>query len=262
MGSAASNLKAVDAKLLETSISAVGAIVSRPNEKGRTVNVDVTIADGRVQDVLRLAVRGSKPVMWSVVEKTALAEAEVEYEDYVSDQVWVKFPLRRPAAASHPELAAASILIWTTTPWTIPGNRALAYGKDIAYGLVEVAAVGEGSKARAGEKMVLAKDLVGAVAETGKFTAKVVADVSADDLEGLIAAHPLRGQGYDFDVRLLEGSFVTADAGTGFVHIAPGHGADDYELGIANGVEVPDTVADIIKDKCLFDYPCEVPSMK
>jgi isoleucyl-tRNA synthetase len=126
----------------------------------------------------------------------------------------------------------------------MPGNRALAYGKDIAYALVEVTAVGEGSLAVVGEKMVLAKELVGAVAETAKFTAKVVADVASEDLEGLIAAHPLRGKGYEFDVRLLPGDFVTADAGTGFVHIAPGHGADDYELGIANGVEVPDTVAE------------------
>src|SRR5262249_50046078 len=120
----------------------------------------------------------------------------------------------------------------------------LAFGKDIAYVMVEVAAVGEGSKAKVGEKMVLAKDLVGAVAEAAKFTPKVVAELSTDDLEGLVAAHPLRGQGYDFDVRLLEGAFVTADAGSGFVHIAPGHGADDYELGIANAVEVPDTVAE------------------
>src|SRR4030095_4707113 len=87
-------------------------------------------------------------------------------------------------------------------------------------------------------------ELVGAVAEAAKFTPKVLSELSTEDLEGLVAAHPLRGQGYDFDVRLLEGAFVTADAGTGFVHIAPGHGADDYELGIANGVEVPDTVAE------------------
>ena len=104
--------------------------------------------------------------------------------------------------------------------------------------------MGEGSLAVVGEKMVLAKELVGAVGEAAKFTAKVLADVAAGDLEGLIAAHPLRGKGYEFEVRLLPGDFVTADAGTGFVHIAPGHGADDYELGIANGVEVPDTVAE------------------
>ena len=90
--------------------------------------------------------------------------------------------------------------------------------------------------------MVLA-ELLGAVAEAAKFTPKVLGDVAAADFEGLIAAHPLRGQGYEFDVPVLPGGFVTADTGTGFVHIAPGHGEDDFELGVANGVEVPDTVA-------------------
>jgi isoleucyl-tRNA synthetase len=185
--------------------------------------------------------KGSKAVLWSVVEKTALAEAEIEYHDHTSDTVHVRFPVLKSKGG---KLDGAAVVIWTTTPWTMPGNRALAYGKDIAYALVEVTATGEGSLAVVGEKMVLARELVGAVAEAAKFTARVVADVTAEDLEGLIAAHPLRGKGYEFEVRLLEGSFVTADAGTGFVHIAPGHGADDYELGIANGVEVPDTVAE------------------
>jgi len=185
--------------------------------------------------------KGSKAVLWSVVEKTALAEAEIEYHDHVSDTIHVAFPVLKSAGG---KLDGSSVVIWTTTPWTMPGNRALAYGPEIAYALVEVEAVAEGGKARVGDRFVLAKELVGATAEAGKFTAKVLADVAAADLEGLIAAHPLRGQGYDFDVRLLAGDFVTADAGTGFVHIAPGHGADDYELGVANGVEVPDTVAE------------------
>ncbi|HYF55148.1 MAG TPA: isoleucine--tRNA ligase, partial [Salinarimonas sp.] len=185
--------------------------------------------------------RGSRPVMWSVVEKTALAEAEIEYHDHTSDTVHVRFPV---LTSKGGKLDGASIVIWTTTPWTMPGNRALAFGPDIAYALVEVVEAGEGSRAKAGEKMVLAKELVDAVAEAAKFTPKVLGDVAPEDFDGLVAAHPLRGQGYDFDVRLLPGSFVTADAGTGFVHIAPGHGADDYELGVANGVEVPDTVAE------------------
>ena len=185
--------------------------------------------------------KGSKAVLWSVVEKTALAEAEIEYHDHVSDTIHVAFPVLKSAGG---RLDGSSVMIWTTTPWTIPGNRALAYGPEIAYALVEVEAVAEGSKARVGDKYVLAKELVAATAEVAKFTAKVLADVAAADLEGLVAAHPFRGQGYDFDVRLLAGDFVTADAGTGFVHIAPGHGADDYELGVANGVEVPDTVAE------------------
>jgi len=185
--------------------------------------------------------KGSKAVLWSVVEKTALAEAEIEYHDHVSDTVHVRFPVVTSAGG---KLDGASIVIWTTTPWTIPGNRALAYGPEIAYALIEVETVGEGGSAVVGEKMVVAKELLPQVSEAGKFTAKVLAEANAADLEGLIAAHPLRGQGYDFDVRMLAGDFVTADAGTGFVHIAPGHGADDYELGAANGVEVPDTVAE------------------
>jgi isoleucyl-tRNA synthetase len=185
--------------------------------------------------------KGSKAVLWSVVEKTALAEAEIEYHDHTSDTIHVRFPV---VTSRGGKLDGAAIVIWTTTPWTMPGNRALAYGRDIAYALVEVAAVAEGSKARVGERLVLARDLVEAIAAETKFTPKIVAEVSADDLEGLIAAHPFRGQGFEFDVRLLPGDFVTADAGTGFVHIAPGHGADDYELGVANGVEVPDTVAE------------------
>ncbi len=185
--------------------------------------------------------KGSKAVLWSVVEKTALAEAEIEYHDHTSDTIHARFPVLRSKGGG---LDGASIVIWTTTPWTIPGNRALAFGPSIAYALVEVAALGEGSRAKVGEKLVLAKELVGAVAEAAKFTPRLLRDVDVAEFDGLIATHPLRGQGYDFDVRLLPGSFVTADAGSGFVHIAPGHGADDYELGVAHGVEVPDTVAE------------------
>jgi isoleucyl-tRNA synthetase len=185
--------------------------------------------------------KGSKAVLWSVVEKTALAEAEIEYHDHVSDTIHVRFPVVKSKGG---KLDGASVVIWTTTPWTIPGNRALAYGPEIAYALIEVAAMADDSKCKVGDKYIVAKELVGAFADAAKFTPKLLADVSAEDLEGLVAAHPLRGQGYEFDVRAFPGAFVTADAGTGFVHIAPGHGADDYELGVANGVEVPDTVAE------------------
>ncbi len=185
--------------------------------------------------------KGSKAVLWSVVEKTALAEAEIEYHDHTSDTVHVRFPV---LTSKGGKLDGASVVIWTTTPWTMPGNRALAFGPEIAYALVEVTEAGEGSLARVGEKMVLAKDLVEAVSAEAKFTGKIVADLAAGDLDGLVAAHPLRGKGYEFDVRLFPAAFVTADAGTGFVHIAPGHGADDFDLGMANGVEVPDTVAE------------------
>src|SRR5450755_1368717 len=104
--------------------------------------------------------RGSKPVMWSVVEKTALAEAEVEYEDYTSDTVWVKFPVKlesSPNSGKHEKnLLGASVVIWTTTPWTIPGNRAVSYSPKIKYGLYEVTAAPDGNWARRGDLYILA----------------------------------------------------------------------------------------------------------
>src|SRR5215472_12677641 len=128
--------------------------------------------------------KGSKAVLWSVVEKTALAEAEIEYHDHTSDTVHVRFPVLK---SKDGKLDGSAIVIWTTTPWTIPGNRALAYGSDIAYALVEVAGLEEGSRAKVGEKMVLAKELVGIVAAETKSTLKIVSDLATEDLEGLVA---------------------------------------------------------------------------
>ena len=187
--------------------------------------------------------KGSRPVLWSVVEKTALADAEVEYHDHTSTTIWVRFPVLK---AADPLLEGASVVIWTTTPWTIPGNRAIGYGEEIAYGVFQVDAVAEGSAAQVGEKMVLAKDL----AEQVKADAKIEAWSelgSVDDLAGTVCGHPWHGfapaeGGYDFDVPLLPGDFVTTEQGTGFVHIAPGHGADDWALGRQHGIEIPQTV--------------------
>jgi isoleucyl-tRNA synthetase len=185
--------------------------------------------------------RGAKPVMWSVVEQTALAEAEIEYHEHSSTTVWARFPV---AEASHPALAGAAILIWTTTPWTLPGNRAIAYGADFDYVVVEVTETGEGSLARPGERFVVAEPLVAVTAEIAGITGHLrPAKLKGRDLAGTICRHPLHGQGYDFAVPLLPGAFVTVDQGTGFVHIAPGHGTDDYELGRDHGIEVPQTVA-------------------
>lgn len=175
--------------------------------------------------------RGSKPVMWSVVEKTALAEAEVEYEEHTSDTVFAAFPI-----VSAGDLANASVVIWTTTPWTIPGNRAISFHNKIAYGLYRVTAAPEGNWAKTGATYVLAKNLAEGVFKSAKVDAfELVRDVSASELEGATAAHPLRGQGYDFDVPLLDGDHVTDDAGTGFVHTAPGHGREDFDIWMANG---------------------------
>jgi len=182
--------------------------------------------------------KGAKSVMWSVVEKTSLAEAEVEYHDHTSTTIWVRFPV---IASDDPALDGASIVIWTTTPWTMPGNRALAYGPKIAYGVYQVDAVADGAYAKAGERLVLADDLADAVKAAAKIAAwRRVASVTRP--EGTVCRHPWRGQGYDFDVPLLAGDFVTTEQGTGFVHVAPGHGADDFDLGARHGIEVPDTV--------------------
>jgi isoleucyl-tRNA synthetase len=178
-----------------------------------------------------LLYRGSKPVMWSVVEKTALAEAEVEYEDYTSDQVWVKFPIKSMATGNvDPSyFLSCSIVIWTTTPWTIPGNRAISYSPKIKYGVYEVLDAPEGNWSAKGDKLVLADSLAGEVFKAARVAGyRRVAEFPANAY--IICSHPLRGKGYDFDVPLLEGGHVTDDAGTGFVHTAPGHGREDFEI--------------------------------
>ncbi|MFB2595624.1 isoleucine--tRNA ligase [Paracoccus sp. p4-l81] len=179
--------------------------------------------------------QGSKPVMWSPVEKTALAEAEVEYHDHTSHMIWVRF---RPQSG----LDGASVVIWTTTPWTIPQNRAVAFGPTINYGLYRVDNVAENALAKAGELLLLADKLVDGVMQAAKvegFTR--LRDVPADELSGITLSHPYRGIDggngeWDFDVPLLPGDHVTDDAGTGFVHTAPSHGDDDYQLALKFGI--------------------------
>jgi len=199
-----------------------------------------------------LLYRGSKPVMWSVAERTALAEAEVEYHDYQSDMIWVKFPLRAPhvtrLASDRPnasevlnQIADASIVIWTTTPWTIPGNRAISFSSRVSYGVYEVTAAPEGNWAKVGEKYILADKLVEEVMKSAKVESySRLLTMEADDLAVSLCSHPLRGVGggYTFDVPLLDGDHVTDDTGTGFVHTAPGHGTDDYIIWTAKQVEL------------------------
>jgi isoleucyl-tRNA synthetase len=209
--------------------------------------------------------RGSKPVMWSVVEKTSLAEAEIEYQDYQSDMVWVAFPVKKVSATgvrfrrldppltdsgeldtsadghavdeleaefrkNLDELANASIVIWTTTPWTLPGNRAISYSRKISYGLYEVAANERDFGPKIGARYIIADKLAEAVAGQARITLERKADVTADMLASVTCAHPLAALGYAFDVPLLDGDHVTDDAGTGFVHTAPGHGREDFDI--------------------------------
>src|SRR5690606_24088511 len=183
------------------------------------------------------------------VEKTALAEAEVEYHEVTSHTIFVKFPavgFRKDEniapITAYPHYQG-SVVIWTTTPWTIPGNRAVAFSPDISYGLYEVSYAPDDNWTRAGEYLYLADELAENTFKAGRIEAKRLRGVSADELKNLVLAHPFRGRGYDFDVPVLPAGFVTADTGTGFVHIAPGHGADDYNLWTANRLgEVPHTV--------------------
>jgi len=192
-----------------------------------------------------LLYRGSKPVMWSVVEKTALAEAEVEYEDYVSDQVWVKFPIKESLQDYDPQqkpvfknmaLLNASIVIWTTTPWTLPGNRAIAFSPKIKYALYGVREAPSENWAKPGDLFVLSEKLAPEVFKQARVAQyEKLDDVSIEVLSHLECDHPLRVTGsYGFTVPLLAGEHVTDDAGTGFVHTAPGHGREDFELWTAN----------------------------
>ncbi len=215
--------------------------------------------------------RGLRPVMWSVVEKTALADAEVEYQDHTSHTVWVKFEIVDPPL-EYRWLQGAFIVIWTTTPWTLPGNRALAAGREFEYALIRVDGVEEGSKATLGDRLLVALELLPKFLTDTKINLHHTIHVfRGDELAGTKAAHPLRGRSgsnplgdaalpedkerweryYDFLVPLLFGNFVTTEVGTGFVHIAPGHGEDDFQLAKAHGIEVPETVAD---DGTYYDW--------
>jgi isoleucyl-tRNA synthetase len=190
-----------------------------------------------------LLYRGSKPVMWSVVERTALAEAEVEYEEIESPAIYVKFPITGYAGPQldigpdedefflPDEIKKASIVIWTTTPWTIPGNRAVSFSPEIDYGVYEVTHAPDDNWAKVGDRLILADKLAEEVFKTARVTAwRRYGHVPWSALEAITLAHPLRGQGYDFDVPLLAGEHVTEDTGTGFVHTAPGHGTEDFEI--------------------------------
>ena len=186
--------------------------------------------------------KGARPVLWSVVEKTALADAEVEYEDHTSNTIYVKFNVIK---SSIDEIIGSDIVIWTTTPWTIPGNRAVAFGSELEYNLIEIQEIDKESLATIGNKIIIAKGLQEKVLlELGITKSIVLKTFIGNDLRGTECEHPFKSLGYNFTVRALEGDFVNLDQGTGIVHIAPGHGADDYNLGLKNGVDIVQTVED------------------
>ncbi|XOY55037.1 MAG: isoleucine--tRNA ligase [Rhodobacterales bacterium] len=191
--------------------------------------------------------QGSKPVMWSPVEKTALAEAEVEYHDRQTDAIWVKFPVREASGGST--LNKAKVLIFTTTPWTIPQNRAICFGPNIAYGLYEVTGTPDECWAAVGDTYLIADALAADVMDKARLDAGMftrLRDVTPEELAGLTCAHPLAGADpeWDFPVPLLPGDHVTDDTGTGFVHTAPSHGDDDYAIGVKHGLPMTYNILD------------------
>ncbi len=180
--------------------------------------------------------RGFKPVLWSTVEKTALADAEVEYQDHKSDTIYASFPVK---SSKISELNSSEIIIWTTTPWTIPANRALAYNENLDYLLIQINDEGEFNN----KKIVLADELVESVikdCEIKEF--KKLKKFKGKDLDGTICNHPFLQLGYNHDIPMLEARFVTTEQGTGIVHCAPSHGPDDFNLCLNNGIKAIETV--------------------
>jgi isoleucyl-tRNA synthetase len=184
--------------------------------------------------------RGSKPVMWSPIEKTALAEAEVEYHDHESHTIWVRFGIDETrSTALAADLLDANIVIWTTTPWTIPSNRGIAFNAQISYGLYEVTEAPADNWTVVGDKVVLADALAEATFVKARVEAhRRLRTVAVRELANLVCKHPFSSldEFWDFDVVCLGGAFVTDEAGTGFVHVAPSHGTDDFELFAKNNM--------------------------
>jgi isoleucyl-tRNA synthetase len=183
--------------------------------------------------------QGYKPVLWSTVEKTALADAEVEYKDHISNTIYASFRIKK---TEKDFLKDAHIIIWTTTPWTIPVNKALAYSDKITYSVVKVE---EDSKYFNNKNIVIASELVKKVLEECKIkNYKVLKEFNGSDLKNVICFHPLKKIGYDYDVPMLEGDFVTLEQGTGIVHSAPSHGPDDFNLCLKHGIKASNTITD------------------
>ncbi len=180
--------------------------------------------------------RGFKPVLWSTVEKTALADAEVEYQDHKSDTIYTSFPIKR---SNLKDLVGSDIIIWTTTPWTIPANRALAYNEALDYVQLEL---NDDSDFK-NRKIIVAEALLQSVINECKIkNYKKIKTFKGKDLKETICNHPFLDLGYDYDIPMLEARFVTTEQGTGIVHCAPSHGPDDFNLCLNNGIKAIETV--------------------
>ena len=180
--------------------------------------------------------RGFKPVLWSTVEKTALADAEVEYQDHKSDTIYASFSVK---SSNIKELKDSNVIIWTTTPWTIPANKALAYNESLDYLLIEIKDDGDFKN----KKIIVAEALLESVTkDCGIKDFKNSKKFKGKDFKGTICKHPFFELGYDYDIPMLEARFVTTEQGTGIVHCAPSHGPDDFNLCLNNGIKAIETV--------------------
>ena len=180
--------------------------------------------------------RGFKPVLWSTVEKTALADAEVEYQDHKSDTIYVSFPVK---SSNIDEINNSDIVIWTTTPWTIPANKALAYNESLDYLVIKILDEGEYNNRR----IVVAEALLESVIKDCKIqNFENLKKFKGKDFKGTICKHPFFNIGYDLEIPMLEARFVTTEQGTGIVHCAPSHGPDDFNLCLNNGIKAIETV--------------------
>jgi len=183
--------------------------------------------------------QGYKPVLWSTVEKTALADAEVEYKDHTSNTIYVGFKVK---TSKNNSLKGADIIIWTTTPWTIPANKALAYNKSLDYSIIEVSSTRENYD---NKKIVIATQLLDQISKECEIGAyKLIEKIKGKDFEGTICSHPFENLEYKYDVPMLEANFVTLEQGTGIVHCAPSHGPDDFNLCLKHGIKSLDTIDD------------------
>ena len=174
--------------------------------------------------------QGFKPVLWSTVEKTALADAEVEYMDHTSNTIYASFKVKE---TKKDFLRDASIIIWTTTPWTIPANRALAFNNNIEYSVLEI----EHLEYFKDKKIVVAKNLIESITkecEIKKF--KELKTFKGSEFKGTICSHPFVQMNFEYDVPMLDAQFVNLDQGTGIVHCAPSHGPDDFNLCLKNNI--------------------------
>jgi len=182
--------------------------------------------------------RGYKPVLWSTVEKTALADAEVEYMDHKSDTIYAAFDIKK---SRNEKLLNSKIIIWTTTPWTIPANRALAYNENLKYVIIKI----EDQSDFKDTKIIVAEDLLKSLVEDCniKKYSKVLT-FSGKDFKGTICSHPLSKIGFDYDIPMLDANFVTIEQGSGIVHCAPSHGPDDFNLCLKNNIKAEETVDD------------------